>query len=474
MKKAIIKIFVMILLASIIVSCKALSDKTKLENNKMPESYGISRDTMNSSKLNWKNYFKDPYLISLIDSALINNKELNIVQQEIEISKNEVQAKKGEYLPFLNLFAGSGLEKTGKYTRMGAVEENLEIKPGKAFPDPLADFTVGVSASWELDVWKKLRNSKKAAVHKYLASIEGKNFVSTTLVAEISNLYFELLALDNLQDIVKSNIEIQSNALKIIKQQKESAKVTQLAVNRFEAQLLNTQNLQYKIAQDIVETENRINFLVGRFPQHVQRDKATFNTISLDSISAGVPSQLLQNRPDIRSAEQALIASKLDVKSARANFFPKIGLRGGIGYQAFNPSYILSPESSMYNFAGDLIAPLVNRNAIKAMYRTATNQQIQAVYKYEQSLLNGYIDVVNQLSLIDNTKKSLETKQKEVDILNASVGISNSLFYSARADYIEVLLTQRETIDSKMELVDVKLKQLNAKVNLYKALGGGW
>jgi len=474
MKKVIIKIFGIALLTSVLFSCKALTDRTKKDIAKMPESYGISTDTINTSKINWKNYFKDPYLTNLIDSALKNNKEINIVQQEIEISKNEVQARKGEYLPFVNLFAGSGLEKTGKYTRMGAVEENLEVKPGKAFPDPLGDFTLGLSASWEIDIWKKLRNSKKAAVHRYLSSIEGKNFLSTTLISEISNSYFELLALDNLQDIVKSNIEIQSNALKIIKQQKESAKVTQLAVNRFEAQLLNTQNLQYKIAQDIIETENKINFLVGRFPQPVLRDKTVFNTISLDSVSVGLPSQLLQNRPDIRGAEQELMAANLDVKAARANFYPKLGLKSGIGYQAFNPAYIISPESSMYNLAGDLVAPLLNRNAIKSMYKTATNKQIQAVYEYEQRLLNAYIEVVNQQSLIENTKKSLDVKQKEVNILNASVGISNSLFYSARADYIEVLLTQRETIDSKMELVDIKLKQLNAKVNLYKALGGGW
>lgn len=474
MKKVIIKIFGIALLTSVLFSCKALTDRTKKDIAKMPESYGISTDTINSSKINWKNYFKDPYLTNLIDSALKNNKEINIIQQEIEISKNEVQARKGEYLPFVNLFAGSGLEKTGKYTRMGAVEENLEVKPGKAFPDPLGDFTLGLSASWEIDIWKKLRNSKKAAIHRYLSSIEGKNFLSTTLISEISNSYFELLALDNLQDIVKSNIEIQSNALKIIKQQKESAKVTQLAVNRFEAQLLNTQNLQYKIAQDIIETENKINFLVGRFPQPVLRDKTVFNTISLDSVSVGLPSQLLQNRPDIRGAEQELMAANLDVKAARANFYPKLGLKSGIGYQAFNPAYIISPESSMYNLAGDLVAPLLNRNAIKSMYKTATNKQIQAVYEYEQRLLNAYIEVVNQQSLIENTKKSLDVKQKEVNILNASVGISNSLFYSARADYIEVLLTQRETIDSKMELVDIKLKQLNAKVNLYKALGGGW
>ncbi len=474
MKKVIINIFGLIIIASIIFSCKSISNNSKNDNRNTPVSFGFSSDTTNSAKINWKNYFKDPNLISLIDSALKNNKEINIVQQEIEISKNEVKIRKGEYLPFISLFAGSGVEKTGKFTRMGAVEENLDIKPGKAFPEPLPDFTIGASASWEIDVWKKLRNAKKAAVHRYLESVEGKNFVTTTLIAEISNSYYELLALDNLQEIVHSNIEIQSNALKIVRQQKEAAKVTQLAVNRFEAQLLNTQNLQYKIAQEIVETENKINFLVSRFPQPVVRDKTMFGKIAIDSINTGLPSQLLANRPDIRSAEQELLAAKLDVKVARANFYPTLGLKAGVGFQSFNPSYLLLPESNLYNIAGDLMAPLINRNAIKATYRTATNKQIQAAYKYEQSILNGYIEVVNQLSMIDNTTKSFDTKQKEVNLLNASIGISSSLFNSARADYMEVLLTQREAIDSKMELIEIKLKQLNAKVNMYKALGGGW
>src|SRR5690606_25832420 len=187
----------------------------------------------------------------------------NITLQEIEISKNEIRSRKGEYLPFVDFGTGAGMEKEGRYTRHGAVDEQLEIKPGTAFPEPLTDYMFGAYASWEIDVWKKLRNAKKSAISNYLASVEGKNFMVTNLISEIADAYYELMALDNLLDIIEKNIELQTNALKVVKHQKEAAKLSQLAVNRFEAQLLNTQNLQYEIKQNIVETENRINFLTG-------------------------------------------------------------------------------------------------------------------------------------------------------------------------------------------------------------------
>lgn len=454
--------------------CKTPGNAIKTENKSVPASYNSSQDSINTAKINWKKYFSDPSLIALIDTALINNQELNITLQEIEISKNEIRVRKGEYLPFVGLKSGAGIEKEGRYTRRGAVDENIEIKPGTAFPKPLPDYMIGAYASWELDVWKKLRNAKKSAVARYLSSVEGKNFMVTNLIAEIANSYYELMGLDNLLDIVQKNIEIQNSALQVVKQQKESAKVTQLAVNRFEAQLLNTKNLQYEIQQKIIETENRLNFLTGSFPQPIQRNFNTFNNIALDSVYAGIPSQLLVNRPDIRQAELQLTAYKLDVKVARANFYPSFRIVAGAGFRAFNPSFLANPKSMLYSLAGDLMAPLINRNAIKAAYNSAKAKQIQAVYNYEQTILHGYIEVVNQLSRNNNFTKSYNTKSKEVEILTQSINISNSLFKSARADYMEVLLTQREALESKMELIEIKMKQMNAKVGIYQALGGGW
>ncbi|MCW4468643.1 efflux transporter outer membrane subunit [Flavobacterium sp. MFBS3-15] len=474
-KKIIYTGFFAALVAVSVTSCKTPGIAQREENKNVPASYANnSLDSTNTATIKWKDYFTDPNLAALIDVALKNNQELNITMQEIEISKNEIRARKGEYLPFVGLGAGAGVDKVARYTNIGAMEATTDIRPGKEMPEPLQDYRLGLQANWELDIWKKLRNSKKAAVNRYLASIEGRNFMVTNLIGEIASSYYELLALDNQLAIVQQNIGIQNNALEIVKLQKESARVTELAVQRFRAQVLNTQSLQYDIQQKIVETENRINFLVGRFPQHVERSTQAFTDLVPAAVQTGLPSQLLANRPDIRQAELDLMAAKLDVKVARARFYPSIGISAGIGYQAFNPSYIFKPQSLMYNFAGDLMAPLINRNAIKAEYYSANNKQVQAVYNYEKAILNSYIEVANQLSRVGNLEKSYGLKAQEVEALNQSVNISNDLFKSARADYMEVLMTQRDALESKFDLIETKLQQMEAMVAIYRSLGGGW
>lgn len=455
--------------------CKTPTMVQKTENKEVPLSYNDSKDTLNTATFKWKEYFVDPHLDSLITTALSNNQELNITLQEIEIARNEIRARKGEYLPFVGLKAGAGVEKVGRYTSQGANDATTDIKPGIETPEPLQDYGVKAYATWELDIWNKLHNAKKASVSKYLATVEGKNFMVTNLIAEIANSYYELLALDNQLAIVKQNIELQNNALKIVKFQKEATRVTELAVKRFEAQVYDTQSLEFKIQQQIIETENKINFLVGRFPQPVQRSTQNFIDLVPNAISAGIPAQLLENRPDVKQAEMDLAAAKLDIKVAKARFYPSLGISAGVGLNAFDSKYLFkTPESLLYSLTGDLIAPLINRNAIKASYYTANAMQIQAVYNYEKTILNAYVEVANQLAKIENVAKAYNLKAKQVEALNTSVTISNDLFQSARADYMEVLLTQRDALESKFDLIETKLQQMNAMVNIYHALGGGW
>ncbi|MGV3540565.1 MAG: TolC family protein [Rufibacter sp.] len=445
----------------------------KSANTAVPAGFNHSQDTTNTARTQWKQFFTDQNLTALIYTALQNNQELNITLQEIQIAQSEVRVRKGEYLPSVGLRGAAGVEKVARFTNIGAMEATTEMEPGREMPEPLTDFLGGAYATWEVDIWHKLRNAKKAAVNRYLASIEGRNFMVTNLISEIANSYYELLALDNQLAIVQQNINLQTNVLEIVKVQKEAARTTELAVRRFEAQVLHTQSLQFDIQQKITETENRINFLVGRFPQPVQRDKQSFE-LTPQAIQAGLPAQLLENRPDVKQAELQLQAAQLDVQVARARFYPSLGLTAGIGLQAFNPNHLFEPESFLFSLAGDITAPLVNKNAIKALYIGANAQQIQAVYNYERTILNANIEVVNQLAKINNLEKSYQFKFKEVEALAQSVDISNSLFSSARADYMEVLLTQREALESRFDLIETKMQQLNAMVNIYRALGGGW
>jgi outer membrane protein TolC len=355
------------------------------------------------------------------------------------------------------------------------MEANTEMKPGREMPDPLPDFQFGAYARWEVDIWHKLRNGRKAAVARYLGSVEGKNFMVTHLIAEIANSYYELLALDNQLEIVKQNVEIQSNALQIVRLQKEAARVTELAVKRFEAEVFKTRSMQFEIQQNIIEIENRINFLVGRFPKTVDRNKAGLTDIVTEIAKVGVPAQLIQNRPDVKQAELRLQAAKIDVEIARANLNPSLGLSAGIGLQAFNPLYFAKlPQSILSNIAGDMMGPWINKNAIKATYFNANAMQTQAVYDYERTVLSAYLEVVNQMAKINNLKSSFDLKSQQVDALTQSIDISNRLFSSARADYMEVLLTQRDALESKFDLVETKKAKMNAWVNVYQALGGGW
>ena len=446
------------------------------ENKTVPELYqNEAIDTLNTATVNWKDFFSDPNLITLIDTALANNQELNMMLQYVSMTKNEIQAKKGDYLPFFNLYAGAEVEKVGEFTRNGAVEKHLKVREDEEFPEPLTNFQAGISASWELDVWKKLRNGKKAAVLEYLASVEGKNFMVTQLVSEIASAYYELMALDNQLTIIEQNLDLQQNALKMVKLQKEAARVTQLAVRRFDAEVLKNQSNKYKIKQRIVETENLINFLVGRYPQTITRSSEDFISKPIDSLNVGVPSQLLANRPDIRKAELELSASKLNVKVAKANFYPSIGIKAGVGLEAFKPKFLTStPESLLYSLVGDVVSPLINRNAIKAEYNTASDQQLQAVFEYEKTILNAYIEVVNLLSNVKNLNESYSLQEEQVKALTQSIDLSLRLFRSARAEYTEVLLTQREALDSKIEIIETKRDQFLAHVKLYQSLGGGW
>ena len=464
-----------------VAGCKAPAPEAAITTSTpVPESFGTTAPTQdannNTAALAWKDYFKDQNLVDLIDIALKNNQELNITLQEIEIAKNDIRVKKGLLLPTVGVRAGAGVEKVGRYTSQGAGDASTEIKPGKETPDPLGDFTISAYANWEVDIWKKLRNSKKAALNRYLATVEGKNFVITNLIAEVADSYYELMALDNQLDIVKQTIKLQTNALEIVKIQKQAARATELGVKKFEAEVLTSQSMEFDILQQIKESENKINFLLGRYPQEIKRTSNT-NFLSLlpAAVSSGIPSQLLANRPDVKQAELELVAAKLDVKVARAEFYPSLDITAAIGVNAFKPSYLFTmPESLLYSLAGDLVAPLINRNAIKAEFASANARQLQALYNYDRTVLNAYLEVSNKLSKIQNLQKGYDLKSKQVDALNTSIDVSNDLFKSARVDYFEVLMTQRDALEAKLELVDTKKEQLNAAVHVYRDLGGGW
>ena len=426
-----------------------------------------------TGQVEFHQFFDDPLLISLIDQAFVDNQELKILAEEIQISRNDVYRRRGAYLPFGFFGARAGLDKPGAFTRDGAVEENLMAR-GHSFPEPLPEFLIAANVSWEIDIWKKLRNAQSSAYLTYLGTAEGRNYVATRLIAEISDNYYELIALDKRLETLDRTISLQEESLRFAKLNKDAGRGTELAVQRFEAEVRKNQSEKLIIAQDILEAENRINFLTGRYPQIVERQSADFFELSIHPLSAGVPSELLRNRADIRSAERKLQAAGLDIRVARARFYPSLIINAGVGYNAFDSKYLFTtPESLIYNLAGDVIVPLINRNAIKADYYDANAEQLQAVYDYQQTVLKAFTEVINRMSKVDNYGKSLEIKRMQLDALEASVDVATKLFQNARAEYVEVLLAQRDLQEAKMVIIATKKEQLTAVVESYQALGGG-
>jgi NodT family efflux transporter outer membrane factor (OMF) lipoprotein len=431
-----------------------------------------SEESENAAHISWREFFSEPYLIRLIETALSNNQEFNIFLQDIEIARNEVKEKQGEYLPKVGLGFGAEGYKVSKNTRDGVIDKVID-RNDLYFRN--SSLSPGLNMTWEIDIWKKLKNAKDAARMRLMAQYEGRNYLISRLVAEIARCYYELMALDNSLKILDENIQIQEKAFLKMKVLKEYAKANNLAVNRFEAQLLKTKSQRFEISQKIVEKENRLKFLSGIYDNTpILRNSEKLMSMQIDELQVGVPAQLLENRPDIRQAEFAIKAAKLDLKSIQANLYPSVRINAGTGFAAFGTALLFNPKSLVYHLTGDLSAPLINRKAIIARIAIADSYQTQTLLNYEQTLLQAYTEVLNQLLNIKNIQQSFDTKQKEVLLLDDSVVIANNLFQYAKADYVEVLLTQEEKLNAQKELVELKMNLIGSKVDLYRALGGGW
>jgi len=456
--------------------CRTLNTNLSIPEKEIPASFQNQKDTTTTiANINWRQYFTDPLLVKLIDTSVANNLDLQMALQRIEVSRSSVKLANGALLPKVNLNIGGGVQKFGLYTMDGAGNASTEITPGQTVPENLTDIFLGLQASWEVDIWGKLRNQRKSAVSNYLSTIEGTNFVISNLVADVAINYNELLALDNELDIIRQTARKQQEALDVVKLQKEAGRANELAVQQFNAQLLNTQVLEKQVQQQITETENKLNFLLGRYPQPIQRTKEVLFKAIPQQIASGIPSQLLANRPDVREAEFQIEASKFNLKAARATFFPNFNITATLGYQAFNPEFLfVSPASLAYSLMGTLVAPLINMNALKAQFNTAKASQLTAMYNYQKTILNGYVEVANELSNIRNLEQIHSRKKQQSEALKQSVEISNELYKYARASYLEVLIAQQSALQSKLELINVLKKQRISVITIYKVLGGGW
>jgi outer membrane protein, multidrug efflux system len=453
----------------------ARQDKPLALPQNFDKNTAAAPDAASLGTTDWRAFFTDPNLQNLLDTALAGNFDLQIAARRIQQMQAGVLAAEAPLRPTVEAAGATSLRKFGFYTMDGAGNATTDITPGKLIPEHLPDFFVGLQAGWEIDLWGKLRNLKEAAAARFLASVEGKNLVQTQIVAAIAEAYFNLQSLDAQASILEEYITLQQNALDLVRVQKEAGAANELAVKQFENQLLDLRGLRIDLEQQMVENESLINFLAGRFPQPIARTPLFLSQNLPPVAQVGIAPALLENRPDIRAAALELAASKADLNAARALFYPSLNIGAVVGAQAFRPDFLVTkPASLMYNLAGGMVAPLVNKRAIRAEFNRADGYQLEALAAYHQTIVNAYTEVFNQVSFLKNLEQQFSLKTEQSTTIEQAVGISSDLFRTGRANYLDVLTAQQNALETRLELVDLRLRQWQSSVNLYRALGGGW
>lgn len=451
-----------------------------LQTPELPVVPQTEKDTLAQVELlPARQFFTDPYLQKLLDTARRNNADVLIAMQKMETVQAQLAMARKAWLPSLNAGISAGTEKFGDYTIDGVGNYDTNLSPNidkdQRIPTPaVPDYFAGLRSAWEIDLWGKLRQQKEAAYARFLATAEGRRLVYTQLTAQIASLYYHLLELDYELSVIEKNVLLQESALETVKIQQEAGRATSLAVQQFHAQLLNTKAMAFRIRQQRSEIENQLNALAGRFPQPVERSKSLLEAPIPQKIAEGIPAKLLLARPDVRQAELELTAAKADVKAARASFFPTLTLSASIGYNAFDPGLLFkSPASIAYTALGGLTAPVFNQNQIRSKYRIATAEGMTAFYAYRQAIVNGYQEVSTSLQKVGNSEQAYKLKEAEVLMLQHGVSTSRDLFATGYANYLEVINAQKNVLDAELALAQHRREVFDGVIALYRALGGG-
>lgn len=469
MKNKVGYIFTILVTLLSIVACKT-PQATMPKDTLKVSLPALSKDSSVTISPAWRDFFQDPILQTLIDTALQNNQNLKITVQELAIARSAMTAKQGALLPSVTANIGAGVSKVGRYTAEGAGNVDTEITPGHKVPTVIPDLAPTLQFDWTIDLWNKLNSSKKATVERYLASEAGQRAVKSQLVADVAENYYILLALDYKLSVMQEYISLQKNAVKIARIQKEADAGTQLAVEQFDAELAKAQADEYLLRQSIIETENNLNLLLGRFPQTIQRTKVDFLQLPMPTTSHSLSTQLLLQRPDVVQAEHELAAAKWDVETARKEFLPTFNLSAAIGLNAFNPKYLFKlPQSLVFNALGGLTAPLINKKAIQANFAQADAMQVEALYNYDKTLLTAFIETSTLQSKIANIKLLQQYKEKQNEALKRAVSAAQQLYLNNRATYLDFIDSERGQLDCKMELIDTKSQQLSTLIEIYRA-----
>lgn len=446
----------------------------------MPDAFATEQhDTASITDLRWETFLADEELVNLIHTALAHNPDLQMTLQRIGMARAGILAAQGALLPTVSADVTAGGRKFGDYTMDGVGNWDTNFSPNidkkQRIPTGfLPDYFVGFRSSWEVDLWGKLKHEKQAAYHRFLATEHGRNLVLTELISEIAREYFRLLALDSELAIMRTNIELQTRATETVQNLKQAGRANELAVNQFTAQLLNSKGRAASIENEIIAIENGINLLLGRFPQPITRGEPLQLKDFPTQVKAGIPSQLINRRPDILQAQSEILAAHEALTAADLAFLPALTINADLGMQAFKSGLVFNPGSLAYGLLGGLSAPLLNRKGLKATRQYREAELREALLHYNKLALNGFSEVATALRQLEGLEIMSDLKNEEAAELRQAVAVSNDLFVVGAASYLEVITAQNGVISAELERIHIRENQFITLLQLYRSLGGGW
>lgn len=414
----------------------------------------MTEDTMSLADFSWKELFTDTVLQQLIEKGIANNTDLNIARLKVREAEALLTSSKLAYLPSVSL------------TPQGTIKSIEGNSPTKTY-------NLAASADWELDIFGRLTNAKREAKAVLEQSQAYKQAVQTQLIATIANSYYTLLMLDKQLDISKRTAEIWAENLRVMKALKKAGQTTEMAVAQIEASKLSVDASLLSLEQQITEVENSLSSLLGVVPQRIDRSTLDMQSFP-DTLSVGVPLQLLQRRPDVRQSEAVLAESFYTTNRAYSAFYPAITLSGSAGWTNAAGAIISNPGEWLFSAVGALVQPLFNRGQNIANLKVAKARQEEALLTFRQTLFNAGTEVNDALLQWQVARRRLDLDRQQIISLQSAVRSSELLMRHSSQNYLEVLTARQTLLDAELSAVSDRFEEIQGVINLYHALGGGY
>lgn len=413
----------------------------------------LAADTANMGNLPWKEIFRDAKLQALIEEGLSKNVDIQAATLRVQEAKVMLTAAKLSYLPSINLAP------QGTATSMGG--SNYV----KAYQLP-------VSASWEIDLFGKILNTKRGQKVAYEQSKYAEQAVRSQIICGIANVYYSLLMLDRQVEITTETAAIYKENVRAMEAMKIAGMTTEAAVAQMRAASHQVEASLLDLKRQVRETENSLAVLLARTPQTVERGTLA-EQVMPEELAAGVPMQLLENRPDVKMAEMTLAAAYYTTNSARAAFYPGLNITGLAGWTNGSGVTVVNPGEFMLQALASLAQPIFNNGKLIANLKVSKAEEKIAQMNYQQTILEAGKEVSDALFLFDTQTKKLAEDRGQVEQLDKAVTYTNALFQSGEATYLEVLTSQQNLLSAQLSEVADNFQRIQAVINLYSALGGG-